>query len=107
MKILTKGIIASKGKVEGEVFVVQTKEDLKKIKKGSILVAKITNPSFVPYMSQSIGIITDIGGVVSHPAIISRELGMPCIVGTKNATKKLKTGQKIILDANKGIVYEE
>ena len=107
MKLILKGIIASKGKVEGEDFVVKSSANLKKFKKGSILVAEITNPLFVPAMSQSSGIITDIGGLTSHPAIISRELGIPCIVGTKEATKKLKTGQKIILDATKGEIYEK
>ena len=105
MKPILKGIVASKGRVEGEVFVISSSADLKKFKKGSILVAEITNPLFVPAMSQSIGIITDIGGLTSHPAIISRELGIPCIVGTKEATKKIKTGQKIILDAVKGKIY--
>lgn len=107
MKRILKGVAASRGKVTGNVFVVKSEKDLKKFKPGFILVTKITNPSFVPIMSQAIGIITDIGGLTSHPAIISRELGLPCIVGTKDATKKLKTGQSIILDAEKGVVYEK
>jgi pyruvate,water dikinase len=107
MKQILKGIIASKGKVEGEVFVVSSNDDLKLFKPGSILVTKITTPLFVPAMARSIGVITDIGGLTSHPAIISRELGIPCLVGAVNATQILKTGQKIILDALTGEVYAD
>lgn len=106
-KEILKGTSASKGIIEGAVFVIKNKKDIFKFTPGSILVTEMTNPSYVPAMMNAAGIITDIGGITCHAAIISRELGIPCIVGTKEATKKLKTGQTVILDANKGIVYEK
>lgn len=87
--------VASGGQIEEEVFVVRDKTELSKFKADTILVTKITDPSCVPVMAQSVGIITDIGGITSHPAIISRELGIPCVVGTKEATKKLKSGDRV------------
>lgn len=107
MKIISKGTAASKGLVEGTAFVVKNKKDIFRFKAGSILITRMTDPSFVPAMMNSIGVITDIGGVTCHAAIISRELGIPCIVGTKNATEKIVSGQKLVLDANKGVVYEK
>ena len=106
-KEILKGTSASKGIITGKVFVAKNNKDIFKFKAGSILLTKLTNPSFAPAMINSIGVITDIGGVTSHAAIISRELGIPCVVGAKDATKKLKTGQKIVLNADEGVVYEK
>lgn len=105
-KILLKGTVANQGTVRGIAFVIKNPADIVKFKSGSILVATMTNPAYVPAMMKASGIITDIGGITCHAAIIARELGVPCVVGTKDATKKLKTGQAITLDAKKGIVYE-
>jgi pyruvate,water dikinase len=107
MNRILKGVSASKGKIEGKVCVIEKSSDLNRFEAGCILVTRITDPSFVFAMSQSIGVVTDIGGLTSHPAIISREMGIPCVVGTESATKRLKTGDKIILDADKGEIYEK
>jgi phosphohistidine swiveling domain-containing protein len=100
-----KGISASPGKALGDVVVVETKEDLFKIKQGNILVAKFTEPSMVVAMTKVAAIVIDYGGITAHAAIISRELGVPCIVGTESATKVLKSGTLVKVDADEGIVY--
>jgi len=87
-----------------KVKIIKTKDDLLKFKKGDILVAEATVPDYVPAMRKAGAIITDLGGLTSHAAIVSRELGIPCIIGTKIATKVLKDGDFVEVDANKGIV---
>ena len=99
-----KGNIASKGKAGGMVKIVLGKSDFKKFRKGEILVAPMTRPEFVPLMKKAAAIVTDEGGITSHAAIISRELKKPCIIGTKTATKVLKDGDIVEVDADKGIV---
>jgi pyruvate, water dikinase len=106
MKPILKGTIANKGIVKSEVFIIKSKADIAKFKSGAILVTKNTDPSFVTAMIKAKAILTDIGGITCHAAIVSRELGLPCIVGSKEATKKLKTGMMIELNADKGEVYE-
>ena len=98
------GIVAASGKVKGEVIIVKNDNDLKKMKKGKILVAIFTRPHYLSVMRQAKAIITDEGGITSHAAIVSRELNIPCIVNTKIATKVLKDGQLVEVDANKGVV---
>jgi len=99
-----KGIPAYPGKVRGRVRIVQSQKTFKTFKKGEILVAVHTTPDFVVIMKKASSIVTDIGGLTSHAAIVSRELKIPCIVGTKIATKVLKDGDLIEVDAEKGIV---
>ena len=72
--------------------------------KGGILVAPMTTPEYIFAMKKSIAVITDTGGLMSHAAVVSRELGIPCIVGTKIATKVLKDGDMVEVDANRGII---
>lgn len=98
------GIIACKGLVKGKVRIVQNVSELKKVGKGDILVCQQTIPDFVPAMEKAAAIVTDLGGITSHAAIISRELGIPCIVGTKIATKVLKENDFVEVDADKGVV---
>ena len=105
-KIILKGTGASAGEAEGIVKIITKKENLLSFKKGEILVAKITDPSYVMIMTKSSAIITDTGGLMSHPSIVARELGVPCIVATKYATSILKNGQKIKVDGTNGIIYE-
>lgn len=100
---LIKGLVASPGKVRGLVRVMESHRDIAKIKKGEILVAPKTTPKYVPAMEKAIAIITDEGGLLSHAAIVSRELGIPCIVGTKIATQVLRDGDLVEVDANKGM----
>ncbi|MEM1574586.1 MAG: phosphoenolpyruvate synthase [Nitrososphaerota archaeon] len=105
--IVVKGLPASPGLYAGKAKVVLTTEDAAKlIQKGDILVTKMTNPDWVPYMRVAGAIVTDEGGMTCHAAIVSRELGIPCIVGTGNATKALITNKEYTVDAKSGIVYE-
>ena len=106
-KIILKGIPASAGVVKGKVRIILDPSDNSKMKKGDILVTEMTNPLFVPAIQKAKAIVTDVGGMLSHAAIVSRELGIPCVVNTKKATKVLKDGQKIVLNATEGKVYEE
>ena len=99
-----KGSCASKGKVTGIVKVCRGEKEISKMEKGKILVACMTQPEFVPAMKKAIAVITDEGGLTCHAAIISRELGIPCVIGTKIATKVLKDGMEVEVDADKGVV---
>jgi phosphohistidine swiveling domain-containing protein len=99
-----KGLSAFSGKVEGLVKIVRRVEDLKKVKKGDILVAVTTHPDYVVAMQKAAGIITDEGGTLSHAAIVSRELRIPCVVGTSQATRIFKDGDLVQVDAENGVV---
>ncbi|WP_459200963.1 phosphoenolpyruvate synthase [Methanococcus sp. CF] len=105
-KILLKGIGASPGIESGKVKIISEIEEIGKILDGDILVTKMTTPDMVPAMKKAAAIITDDGGLTCHAAIISRELGTPCVVGTKGATKNLKNDECVTVDGEKGIVYE-
>ncbi|MBI2611457.1 hypothetical protein HYW54_01785 [Candidatus Gottesmanbacteria bacterium] len=96
------GMVASRGKAVGIVKIVRGVKDLKKVKHGEILVAITTHPDYVPAMRKAVAIITDEGGITSHAAIVSREFGIPCIVGTKHATSVLQDGNKIEVNAIDG-----
>ncbi|TKJ17949.1 hypothetical protein CEE44_04805 [Candidatus Woesearchaeota archaeon B3_Woes] len=98
------GMCASTGKVSGIVRICKTKDDLAKFQKGEVLVVTMTRPECVPAMKKAVAIVTDEGGITSHAAIVSRELGIPCVIGTKIATKILKDGDLIEVNANHGIV---
>lgn len=99
-----KGFIANKGKIQGKVVVIKSNDDLKKVMQNNIMVAVVTSPAYTPYMKKCSAIITDEGGITCHAAIVSRELGIPCIIGTKIATKVLKDGDLVEVDTEKGIV---
>lgn len=99
-----KGLVVSSGKVTGKVSIVLSPKNVEKIKKGDILVAPMTSPDFIVAMKKAAAIVTDEGGMTSHAAIVSRELKIPCVVGTKIATKVLKDGMNVEVDATKGIV---
>lgn len=99
------GIPASKGKIHGIVFVTKiVREANETLPSGHILVTSMTSVDYVPAMRRAAAIITDDGGITCHAAVLGRELGIPCIVGTKIATTVLKTGDKIEMDATKGII---
>ena len=104
-KVILKGIPASPGLAQGEVKIIKDIEDLTKFNDGDILVTKITDPSMVAMMAKAGAIVCDIGGITSHPSIVSRELGIPCIVNTQEATKVLKDGLQVEVDGVKGEVY--
>jgi pyruvate,water dikinase len=105
-KSILKGLAASPGVGAGRVKLVKNLNELSKVQKGDILVTKMTSPDMVPAMSKAAGIVTDAGGITSHAAIVSRELGIPCVVGTETATKQLKDNDEITVDGNAGAVYE-
>lgn len=105
-KPVVKGLPASPGVAIGEVRIVLTPKELSKVRPGNILVTKMTNPDFTPAMRIAAGILTDEGGITSHAAIVSRELGIPCVVGSERATKVLKDGELITLDGKSGLVYD-
>ncbi|MCD6476833.1 MAG: phosphoenolpyruvate synthase [Candidatus Aenigmarchaeota archaeon] len=105
-KPILTGFPASPGIAKGPVKIIHDLSELNKIKKGDILVTTMTSPDMVPAMEKSAGIITDEGGTSCHASIVSRELGIPCIVGTKTATKELKEGQLITMDATNGNIFE-
>ncbi|MBI5226268.1 hypothetical protein HY994_03440 [Candidatus Micrarchaeota archaeon] len=99
-----QGIAASPGTASGPVRIILTNLDLHKIKFGDVMIATMTRQDFVPYIRRCTALVTDEGGVTSHAAIICRELGIPCVVGTKKATKWLKDGQSVRADGNRGVV---
>lgn len=105
-RVILKGAAASVGQAAGAVKIVSTPQQLDKITKGDVLVAQMTNPSYVPAMKRASAIITDRGGQTSHAAIVSRELAIPCVVGTSEATTKLKDGDIVTVDGEEGLVYE-
>ncbi len=102
---ILEGYGASPGVATGIVKVILDPKEINKIEKGDVLVTKMTNPDFVVAMEKSAAIITDEGGITSHAAIVSRELGVPCIIATKTATQTLKDGMKITIDATHGKIY--
>ena len=104
LKPFLTGIPASPGLGIGPVEKVKSAKEINKVKKGDILVTPMTSPDFVPAMKLAAAIVTDQGNYL-HAAIVSRELGIPCVVGTKNATRKLKDNQLIIVDGHEGKVY--
>jgi pyruvate,water dikinase len=108
MKIVAKGIAAGRREIAtGVAKVVFTTEDASKlVQKGDILVTTMTDPDFVPYMKLASAIVTDKGGVTAHAAIVSRELGIPCVVGAETATKTMKTGERYTVDSRSGVIYE-
>lgn len=104
--VLLSGIEASPGIASGPVKIVFRAEQIDKVNKGDILVAEMTTPDYVPAMRRAVAIVTDRGGRTAHAAIVSRELGIPCVVGTGNATRILKDGQIITVDGSRGKVYD-
>ena len=107
-KVVVRGLAAGRRDIGiGIAKVALTAEDASKVmQKGNILVTGMTNPDYVPFMRIAGAIVTDKGGVTAHAAIVSRELGIPCIVGTEVGTKVMVTGHEYTVDAKSGVVYE-
>ncbi|WP_458185129.1 phosphoenolpyruvate synthase [Haladaptatus sp. NG-WS-4] len=105
-EVLVDGLGASPGIASGAVRIVTKLDQLDKVGEGDIIVTEMTTPDMVPAMKRAAGIITDEGGMTSHAAIVSRELGVPAVVGCTNATDSLEDGQVITLDGDKGTVRE-
>jgi len=105
-EIILRGLGASPGVAAGKVKMIPTAKDIGRMEKGDILVTEMTSPDYVPAMKKAAAILTNSGGATCHAAIVSRELGVPCIVGTKNATEVLHDGDLITVDAKMGVVYK-
>lgn len=99
-----KGATGNKGKATGKAVIMLTPSDMKKAEEGMVLVTTMTTPDFVPAMSRASAIVTDIGGITCHAAIVSRELNKPCVIGTKSATRMIRDGDLVEVDADKGVV---
>ncbi len=106
MQIILKGDPASPGIASGSVKIIKSVHDIDKVYPGDVLVTEQTNPDFVPAMKRAVAIVTEKGGRTSHAAIVSRELGIPAVVGTGNATKILKNGEFVTINGAKGEIYK-
>ena len=98
------GMCANPGRVKGVARLLLDAKELDRVKKGDIIVTRMTTPDFVPAMKRAAAIVTDDGGITCHAAIVSRELGVPCVVGTRKATKVIREGDIIEVHAHEGLV---
>jgi pyruvate,water dikinase len=99
-----RGVAASPGKARGPARVVTDPEQLHDVQRGDILVCRVTAPSWAPVFSRLGAAVSDVGGIMAHTAIVSREYGLPAVVGTGYGTQTIKTGQMIEVDGDTGIV---
>lgn len=104
--VVAEGMAASRGVAWGPVRIISGTAQIARVQKGDVLVAKVTSPDLAPAMRRAAAIITDEGGMTSHAAIVSREMGVPCVVGTTNATSTLKNGQVVTVDGFRGRIYD-
>jgi len=104
--VLLSGVPASPGMASGPVKIIYDASQIDKVESGDILVSEMTTPDFVPAMKRAVAIVTERGGRTSHAAIVSRELGVPCIVGTERVLTTLTNGQVITVDGSQGKIYE-
>jgi len=105
-EVILKGLGASPGVSFGKVVIIKDFSELSKVQKGDVLVTNMTNPDMVPAMQKAAGIVTNEGGIACHAAIVSREMGVPCVVGTVKATHLLKEGDIITVNGTTGEVYK-
>lgn len=103
---LVSGQVGCAGRAMGEVRLVGKDGRDEEFPNGAVLVCLLTTPEFIPLMQKAVAIVTDNGGILSHAAIVARELKIPCLVGCKTATEVLESGQKVIVDANQGVVLD-
>lgn len=99
-----RGLPVSRGSVEGEVVVITDPADFARMKRGAILVTRATDPSWTPLFTLAAGVIVEVGGVLSHASTVAREYGIPALANVRHATKRLKTGDRVQLDATLGVV---
>ena len=105
-EVILTGLGASPGVASGPVRLVETLDQLDKVEEGDLIVTEMTTPDMVPAMKRAGGIVTDEGGMTSHAAIVSRELGVPAVVGSQSATGTLEDGQLVTIDGDKGTIRE-
>jgi phosphoenolpyruvate synthase/pyruvate phosphate dikinase len=101
---LIVGKPVSQGKVEGIVRVVLALEDAEALEPGEILVSPITDVGWTPYFAVIAGLVTDVGSAVSHGAVVAREYGLPAVLNTRIGTRALRTGDRVLLDGDRGVV---
>jgi pyruvate,water dikinase len=99
-----KGFAASSGVVEGTARVIKSAQEIGRLQQGDILICQVTNPTWAPVFQKIAAAVSDIGGSMSHAAIVAREYGLPAVVGTGQATTRIKDGQRIRVDGGRGIV---
>lgn len=102
---LVRGLAASPGMISGIVRKIKDITEIARVEKGDILVTVMTNPDMIPALKRAAAVVTDEGGRTCHAAIVSRELGIPCIVGSNTATEVLQEGMEVTVDATRGVVY--
>lgn len=106
MQVLTRGLSASPGRFRGFVKLVRNEDDISDtIKPNLVLAIRFFTPFYFALIPNAGALVTDLGGVTCHAAGIARELGIPCVVGTGNATDCLKEGMEVLVDADEGVVY--
>lgn len=105
-RVLIKGLAASTGVATGKVRVLVSPEQGRQLQQGEILVAPMTNPDWVPAIRRAVAVVTDGGGMTCHAAIVARELGVPCVVGARNATSVLRDGDVVTVDGATGAIWE-
>jgi pyruvate, water dikinase len=103
-EVLLRGLGGAPGGATGTVRILSSLDEAEKLGQGEILVTHMTAPDWVPVMRRAAAIVTDSGGMTCHAAIVSRELGIPCVVGTGEATRKLRDGERVVVDASRGQV---
>jgi pyruvate,water dikinase len=99
-----KGVAASAGCVTGKACVLHGPEDFAQMAAGDVLVAKLTTPAWTPLFARAAAIVTDVGGPLSHGSIVAREYGIPAVLGTGDATRRIRTGQRVTVDGAAGTV---
>jgi pyruvate,water dikinase len=99
-----RGVAASAGDVEGIARVIFSPNEIPSVEEGEILVCPITAPSWGPVFGRIKATVSDLGGIMSHAAIVSREYGLPAVVGTGRGTKVIKTGDRLRVNGDKGVV---
>jgi len=98
------GLAASPGIAEGSARLVESLDEFDRVKDGEILVCRMTNPAWVVLFTKIAGLVTDAGGVAAHPAVVSREFGIPAVVGTSDATRRIGTGDRVRVNGSTGVV---
>jgi pyruvate,water dikinase len=106
LEVLVRGIGVSPGRASGKARIITSVKNMSKFQKGEVLVTEMTTPDWVPAMKIASAVVTNLGGKTCHAAIVSRELGVPCVVGTEKATKVLKDGDEVTVDGQRGFIFK-
>lgn len=105
-KIVARGMGTSPGVATGPVTVGKNISDLSRVQNGDVIVVRESNPAWTVGMMKASALISELGGIICHAAIVAREMGVPCVVNVENATQILRDGMRVKVDGEKGIIYE-